>query len=359
VHILATSREPFRVEGERVTRLSPLPSPPASARLTATDAQVSGRSALCRARNSELGRIRVERRGRWGRRRDLPKAGRDSARDRVRRSAHRGFWDPWPRGAPGRMLTASNERPPHGRSSSPDPERHARLELSAAGRGRAKGFCAASQSSQAVSRFKPPARSPQMSPALKAKSSIRWRNWSRSRWSGRMWATPNRVCGCWTPRAPLPSTSSPRAAKPTRSLDAMRSTIETCSMQPRRTRGPPITGCRLCVRDRQRARRPGLGVFAERRLLDRRGAHCGLNTTLVSKVAAGRVSPTRRTWSRDVRIVWKNSLAPRACRSGLAGRAPHGGRSQIPASAFAVLCVGRGCPPGRAFLGRHAGSGTL
>jgi predicted ATPase len=38
VHILATSREPLRVESERVYRLSPLPNPPASGRLTAAAA---------------------------------------------------------------------------------------------------------------------------------------------------------------------------------------------------------------------------------------------------------------------------------------------------------------------------------
>ena len=38
VHILATSREALRVEGERVRRLPPLESPPRSARLTAAEA---------------------------------------------------------------------------------------------------------------------------------------------------------------------------------------------------------------------------------------------------------------------------------------------------------------------------------
>jgi predicted ATPase len=38
VDILATSREPLRVERERVFRVSPLPSPPASVRLTAAEA---------------------------------------------------------------------------------------------------------------------------------------------------------------------------------------------------------------------------------------------------------------------------------------------------------------------------------
>ena len=38
VHVLATSREPLRVEGEQVHRLSPLASPPAPAQLTATEA---------------------------------------------------------------------------------------------------------------------------------------------------------------------------------------------------------------------------------------------------------------------------------------------------------------------------------
>ena len=38
VHLLATSREPLRIEGEHVHRLSPLASPPASARFTAVEA---------------------------------------------------------------------------------------------------------------------------------------------------------------------------------------------------------------------------------------------------------------------------------------------------------------------------------
>src|SRR5208283_3903059 len=38
VHLLATSREPLRIEGEHLHRLSPLASPPASARLTAAEA---------------------------------------------------------------------------------------------------------------------------------------------------------------------------------------------------------------------------------------------------------------------------------------------------------------------------------
>ena len=38
MHILATSREPLRVEGEHVYRLGPLESPPASARLKAPEA---------------------------------------------------------------------------------------------------------------------------------------------------------------------------------------------------------------------------------------------------------------------------------------------------------------------------------
>src|SRR5271166_2925960 len=48
-----------------------------------------------------------------------------------------------------------------------------------------------------------------------------------------MWATPSRACGCWRSRAPMPSTSSPRATKVRRSHDATRNIIETCSKQPR------------------------------------------------------------------------------------------------------------------------------
>ena len=40
VHILATSREPLRVEGEHVHRLAPLDSPPANANLTAAQALI-------------------------------------------------------------------------------------------------------------------------------------------------------------------------------------------------------------------------------------------------------------------------------------------------------------------------------
>ena len=49
VDILATSREPLRVEGERVFRLSPLPSPPAPVGLTAAEAlRIAGGSAVGR-----------------------------------------------------------------------------------------------------------------------------------------------------------------------------------------------------------------------------------------------------------------------------------------------------------------------
>jgi hypothetical protein len=50
------------------------------------------------------------------------------------------------------------------------------------------------------------------------------------------------------------------------------------------------------LRDRQRARRLGLGVFDDQRRFGRRGTHCRLNTTLVSNVAAAsRVAANSRS----------------------------------------------------------------
>jgi predicted ATPase len=46
VHILATSREPLRAEGERVQRLLPLDVPAASSKLTAREAPVQSRERL-------------------------------------------------------------------------------------------------------------------------------------------------------------------------------------------------------------------------------------------------------------------------------------------------------------------------
>ena len=74
--MLATSREPLRIEGEHVHRLSPLSSARLSShRLTAAEALgFPGGTAVCRACRGDPGGIRTDRRRRSDRCRDLPQA---------------------------------------------------------------------------------------------------------------------------------------------------------------------------------------------------------------------------------------------------------------------------------------------
>ena len=84
VHLLATSREPLRSQGESVHRLAALEAPPPSATLNATQALAfPANSVVCRTRHGEPGRLRTEGRGRADYRRSLPQAGRHSAGDRT------------------------------------------------------------------------------------------------------------------------------------------------------------------------------------------------------------------------------------------------------------------------------------
>ena len=107
VQILATSREPLRVEGEHVHRLPPLACPPASARLTA--AQALGFPAVqlfVERAAGELGRLQVRRRGGFAGRRHLPQAGRRAARHRAGCGAHRRLRRARPRGAPATIVSS-------------------------------------------------------------------------------------------------------------------------------------------------------------------------------------------------------------------------------------------------------------
>ena len=141
VHILATSREPLRIEGEHMHRLSPLASPPASARLTAvealrfpavqlfveraeetldeftlSDADASLVSGICNKLDGIALAIEL-------------------AAARVDAFGVRGGGS-----APRRSVSAADQRPPHGPAPASDPERDARLELWPADRVRADSF---------------------------------------------------------------------------------------------------------------------------------------------------------------------------------------------------------------------------
>src|SRR5262249_33706897 len=112
VHMLTTSREALRAQGERVQRLGPLGVPAVSAGLTAAEAMtLSGGSTLCRTRHREFGYVRTDRCRCPGRRRYLPPPGRDRACDRAGRRACRRVRREGTSGAPGRSLPALDARP--------------------------------------------------------------------------------------------------------------------------------------------------------------------------------------------------------------------------------------------------------
>ena len=130
VHILATSREPLRVEGERVYRLSSLASPPVSARLNAASALAFPAVQLFVERTTEnsgdfeLSDADAPFVGDVCRKLDGHPLAIELAAARVE-----AFGVPRPRGASGRPLAVAHQRPPHGGASTPDPERHARSKL--------------------------------------------------------------------------------------------------------------------------------------------------------------------------------------------------------------------------------------
>ena len=140
VQILATSREPLRVEGEHVHRLPPLACPPASARLTA--AQALGFPAVqlfVERAAGKLGRLQVRRRGGFAGRRHLPQAGRRAARHRAGCGPHRRLRRARPRGAPARSSPAAHRRTPTGAAATPDAAGDIRLGTRAAVGARAYG----------------------------------------------------------------------------------------------------------------------------------------------------------------------------------------------------------------------------
>jgi hypothetical protein len=80
------------------------------------------------------------------------------------------------------------------------------------------------------------------------------------------------------------------------------------------------------LRDRQRARRLGLGVFDDQRRFGRRGTHCRLNTTLVSNVAAAsRVAANSRSSISRARL----SAGVNPKTSGSTGRFSSGPLAQL------------------------------
>jgi DNA-binding winged helix-turn-helix (wHTH) protein len=130
VHILATSREPLRAEGEHVHRLPPLAAPVASASPTASEAlsfpavQLFVERAVAGLDGFELSDA------------DAPIVADICRRlDGIALAIEFGGWpcrrlrDTGAGSAPRRSLSAADTRPAHGTASTPDPARHAGLEL--------------------------------------------------------------------------------------------------------------------------------------------------------------------------------------------------------------------------------------
>ncbi len=117
VQILATSREPLRVEGERVHRLSPLGSLPASVRLGASEAlrfpavQLFVERAAAAMNEFELSDADAYSVGDSCRRLDGVPLAIELAAGRVDRRT---------RGAPGRSFAPVDSRPPCGSAPAPD-----------------------------------------------------------------------------------------------------------------------------------------------------------------------------------------------------------------------------------------------
>ena len=131
VQILATSREPLRIEGERVHRLSPLASPPASTSLTAAEAlgfpavQLFVERAAASLDEFELSDADAPIVADICRKLDGIRAGdRVGGRPRRRLRSARGG------GAPGRSVSAADKGPAHGAAPASDIESDTRLELS-------------------------------------------------------------------------------------------------------------------------------------------------------------------------------------------------------------------------------------
>ena len=141
LHILATSREPLRAEGERVHRLSALECPAVSPDLTAAEAlSFPAVQLFCRARRGDSGRVRAERCGCTHRGGYLPQARRRRARNRARGGARRCLRDTATVSLAGRSISHPEAGETHGATTAPKPDRRARLELRISARGRMRRF---------------------------------------------------------------------------------------------------------------------------------------------------------------------------------------------------------------------------
>ena len=130
LRILATSREPLHVRGERSTRCRRWRFPIRTYRSSATRSSSSpprGCSSSAPSRRSP--RSSVSERERDGGRRHLPATRRHPARARARRGARAGAFRRADRGAPLRPLPAAHGRRPHGAAAPADAAGTDRLEL--------------------------------------------------------------------------------------------------------------------------------------------------------------------------------------------------------------------------------------
>ena len=136
VRILATSREPLAIAGERLLAVAPLGLPEAR-RDGGRGARAPLRRAARRPRRGRLARLRRRRRQRRRRGRGLPAARRPAARDRARRRPAALAVGRADRRPARRPLPAADRRQPHGAAPPAHAARGDRLELGPARRRRA------------------------------------------------------------------------------------------------------------------------------------------------------------------------------------------------------------------------------
>ena len=217
LHIIATSREPLRAEGEWVYRVPPLAVPAGGCEMSTIlcDTARFGCSSSGRGRQSRTSR-------RTGalcamiaaicRRLDGIPLAIELAAARAAALGDRGAGRP-----ARRSLPPADRRPAHGAAAAPDLARDARLELRAAARARAHGPAPAGDLRRRLhpgggrrGRSEPRAR------AVRCRRRA-LRIWSRNRSSRRMSTAPSRATGCSTRPVPTRSKSSTESGE----LDAV------------------------------------------------------------------------------------------------------------------------------------------
>jgi hypothetical protein len=197
ITLLATSREPLRIDGERVHRVPSLGTPAADDDVEGIRASESVRLFADRAAQHGVPLAWDEPTG-LGRRPDLPAAGRPATGHRVGRG-------PTPAdvgdraGCPaGSAFLYPHRRLARGAAAPADPARRSRLVLGAADRCRAAGTDRLVGLRRGGSAWPPPRRSPQVRMFPRTRSSGTSARWSTRAWSSSTTPAPGQPgTGCW------------------------------------------------------------------------------------------------------------------------------------------------------------------